>query len=119
MKTTTGLLLLCFLAISAMAAEIGTAVQTGTASWYGAESSKRTATGARYDQTAMTAAHRTLPIGTMIQVKNLKNGCCATLRVTDRGPFCKGRILDVSRAAAEQLDMIHSGTAKVQIAVTK
>jgi rare lipoprotein A len=93
--------------------------QTGMASWYGAESSRKTATGQHYNPAALTAAHRTLPIGTLIQVRNLSTGGCVTVRVTDRGPFCKGRIIDVSKAAAEQLKMIHSGTAKVQIEVVK
>jgi len=119
MKRVTCILALVLLGFAASAAEEGPATQTGTASWYGAASSKKTATGKHYDPAAMTAAHRTLPIGTMIQVRNLNNGCCATLRVADRGPFCKGRILDVSKAAAQQLDMIRSGTAKVQIAVVK
>ena len=94
-------------------------VQTGTASWYGAESSKKTASGERYDPSAMTAAHRTLPLGTMVQIRNLKTGCSVTVRVNDRGPYCKGRIVDVSKAAAEQLKMTTSGTAKVQVAVLK
>jgi rare lipoprotein A len=101
------------------AADNAPRVQTGTASWYGAESSKKTASGERYDPSAMTAAHRTLPLGTMVQIKNLKTGCCVTVRVNDRGPFCKGRIIDVSKAAAQQLKMIGSGTAKVELAVQK
>jgi rare lipoprotein A len=119
MKRAAYILMLALASFVAAAAEIGPAVQTGTASWYGVESSKKTATGEHYDPQAMTAAHRTLPMGTMIQVRNLNNGCCATLRVTDRGPCSKGRILDVSKAAARQLDMLRSGTAKVQIAIVR
>ncbi len=109
--------LLIFLPLAVTGMDMDT--QTGMASWYGSESSKKTATGARYDPNALTAAHRTLPIGTLLQIRNLSTGCCVTVRVTDRGPFCKGRIVDVSKAAAEQLKMIHSGTAKVELEVVK
>lgn len=68
---------------------------------------------------AMTAAHNTLPLGTWIDVTNLENGRQAELRVTDRGPFVKGRILDVSRAAARKLGFLVAGTARVRIVVTQ
>jgi len=106
-------LALSSLAVPAKGAE---PVRTGMASWYGAEC-RKTASGESYDPNSMTAAHRTLPFGTMVNVQNLKTGCCATVRINNRGPFRKGRIIDVSRAAARQLEMIQSGTAKVKIAV--
>ncbi len=92
--------------------------QTGLAAWFGSEVTKTTS-GERNTPSAMTAAHRTLPFGTRVQVRNLKNGCTAIVRITDRGPFGGGRIIDVSKAAAEQLKMIQSGTAKVEIVVLK
>lgn len=91
-------------------------VLTGVASWYGSECS-HTATGKRYNPNSLTAAHRTLPIGTRVQVKNLATGRSVTLEINDRGPFRKGRMLDVSKGAAQQLGMIRSGTAKVELAV--
>jgi len=94
------------------------ATQRGMASWYGSESSK-TASGERYNPSLMTAAHRSFPFGTVVQVKNLSTGCSATVRINDRGPYCKGRLIDVSKAAAEQLKMIQSGTAKVEFFVVK
>ncbi|HKK28470.1 MAG TPA: septal ring lytic transglycosylase RlpA family protein [Gemmatimonadota bacterium] len=94
--------------------------QVGEASWYGKKFHGRpTASGERFDMDAMTAAHRTLPLGTWIDVTNLENGRRAELRVTDRGPFAKGRILDVSRAAARRLGFLVDGTAKVKIVVTR
>jgi rare lipoprotein A len=93
-------------------------MQRGTASWYGSECSK-TASGEQYNPSAMTAAHRSLPFGTMVQVKNLSTGCSATVRINDRGPYRKSRVIDVSKAAAQQLKMIQSGTAKVEFCVLK
>ena len=88
----------------------------GMASWYGAEFAGRpTANGEIYDPSQMTAAHRTLPFGTFVRVTNLKNGLNAVVRINDRGPFAKGRIIDVSRAAAEILGMIGPGTAQVRL----
>lgn len=88
----------------------------GVASWYGAEFAGRpTANGEIYDPSQMTAAHRTLPFGTFIRVTNIKNGLNAVVRINDRGPFARGRIIDVSRAAAELLGMIGPGTAQVKL----
>jgi hypothetical protein len=88
----------------------------GVASWYGAEFAGRpTANGEIYDPSQMTAAHRTLPFGTFIRVTNVKNGLSTVVRINDRGPFIKGRIIDVSRAAAEVLGMVGSGTAQVRL----
>lgn len=90
--------------------------ETGIASWYGKKfHGRKTASGERYDQNKMTAAHKTLPFGTRVRVKNKDNGKNAVVTINDRGPFVKGRIIDVSRAAAKKLGMINSGTAKVRI----
>lgn len=89
----------------------------GMASYYGAElAGNRTASGERFNPGALTAAHRTLPLGTMLRVTNKANGKSVIVRVNDRGPFAKGRILDVSRAAAERISMVRSGTARISIA---
>jgi rare lipoprotein A len=94
--------------------------QTGIASWYGEPFHGRTtASGEVYDMEAMTAAHRTLPFGTVLRVDNLDNGRTTTLRINDRGPFVGNRILDVSRRGARELDMVGPGTARVRITVTE
>ena len=87
--------------------------QTGIASWY--QMGKVTANGEAYNPDGLTAAHRSLPFGTIIQVKNLSNGRTVRLRINDRGPFVGGRILDVSRGGARQLGLMGSGTARVQV----
>ena len=90
--------------------------QTGEASWYGAQHhGKRTASGAFFDQTQHTAAHRTLPFGTRVKVTNLSNGRSVEVEITDRGPYAGNRIIDLSRAAAQALGMIESGTASVRL----
>lgn len=92
--------------------------ETGVASWYGPGFHGRsTANGERYDQYAMTAAHRTLQMPALVKVTNLENGRTAVLRVNDRGPFKKGRIIDVSKAAADKLGFIGNGTARVRVQV--
>ena len=87
--------------------------QTGIASWY--EMGHTTANGEAYNPDGLTAAHRTLPFGTVVQVKNLKNGRTVRLRINDRGPFVGGRIIDVSRGGARQLGLMGSGTARVRV----
>lgn len=90
--------------------------ETGSASFYGAQhQGKRTASGERFDQSSLTAAHRRLPFGTRVQVTNLDNGHTVVVRVNDRGPHTRSRLIDVSRAAAEQLGMTGSGTAQVRV----
>ncbi len=90
--------------------------QEGIASWYGNEFNGRpTASGEIFDSSKLTAAHLSLPFGTMLVVTNQHNNKKVTVRVNDRGPFVAARIIDVSRAAAEQLDMISTGTAPVVI----
>src|SRR5579863_10021339 len=94
--------------------------ETGIASWYGYPyHGRRAANGEIYDMEKMTAAHRTLPFGTWVRVKNLANSRTVEVRITDRGPFVGGRILDVSHAAAVTLDMIGPGTARVKITVIR
>ena len=90
--------------------------QTGQASWYGAaHHGKRTASGAIYDQTKLTAAHRSLPFGTRVMVTNLSNGKSVEVEITDRGPYAGNRIIDLSRAAAQALGMVDAGTASVRL----
>ena len=92
--------------------------ETGIASWYGPGfHGKYTANGELYDQNAMTAAHRTLPMPSLVQVTNLENGRSVRVRVNDRGPFAHGRIIDMSKRAAELLGFTNQGTAKVRVQV--
>jgi rare lipoprotein A (peptidoglycan hydrolase) len=94
--------------------------QTGLASWYGPGFfDRRTASGERFDPGDMAAAHRTLPFGTRIRVTNLENGRRVVLRVNDRGPYKKGRVLDVTPIAAKRLGFQHIGVARVRIDVLK
>ena len=96
----------------------GRATQTGIASWYGPGfHGKPTASGVIYDQHELTAAHQTLPLGARVMVTNLNNGRSTEVTINDRGPFAKGRILDLSYAAAQTLGMIGPGTIPVRIEV--
>src|SRR5712671_1939915 len=91
-------------------------VETGVASWYGPGfHGKSTANGERYDQAERTAAHRTLQMPSIVRVTNLTNGLSTVVRVNDRGPYARSRVLDLSRAAAQDLDMMKTGTARVRI----
>jgi rare lipoprotein A len=95
-------------------------VQRGIASYYGREDNgKPTASGEIYDMNGITAAHRTLPFGTMLEVTNLENGKKVLVRVNDRGPFVGGRIIDLSVGAARRLGMLDNGTALVEIRVKR
>jgi len=90
----------------------------GVASWYGESfHGKQTANGAPFDIRALTAAHRTLPLGSIVRVVNLKNGKHAHVKITDRGPYVKGRILDLSPGAAAQLGMMNGGLSVVRVQV--
>ena len=96
------------------------ASQRGIASWYGEPFHGRaTASGEIYDMHKLTAAHKELPLGSVVSVRNLKNGKTVTVRVNDRGPFVKGRIIDLSLAAAKKLSMVGPGTAKVEMTVVQ
>jgi rare lipoprotein A len=95
-------------------------VLSGTCSYYGAKfHGRKTASGEVYNMYDSTAAHRTLPFGTILEVENLKNGKKVRVKVNDRGPFKKGRILDISYAAAQKIKMIQSGTAKIKAVIIK
>ncbi|MDX8407168.1 MAG: septal ring lytic transglycosylase RlpA family protein [Mariprofundaceae bacterium] len=90
--------------------------QTGVASWYGRDfHGKKTANGERYDMHALSAAHKTLPLPTLVRVTNLDNGRSVVVRVNDRGPFVKSRLIDLSYAAARQLGYTERGTARVRV----
>jgi rare lipoprotein A len=92
--------------------------QEGLGTWYGGSLHGRpTASGERFDKNALTAAHRTLPMGTRVRVTNKRNGKSVVLRINDRGPYGKGRVIDVSEAAARRLDMIDAGVVPVRIEV--
>jgi rare lipoprotein A len=88
--------------------------QCGRASWYALTS--RTASGERMNPSALTAAHRSLPFGTKVKVTNKRNGKAVVVRINDRGPFVKGRVIDVSKAAASQLGFVGSGHTAVCMA---
>ncbi|MES2401907.1 MAG: septal ring lytic transglycosylase RlpA family protein [Pseudomonadota bacterium] len=101
-----------------LAGEPAREFERGAASWYGPGFHGRlTASGERYDMNAFTAAHRTLPFGTMVRVHSLVNGRDVDLRITDRGPFSRNRIIDVSRAAAAELGMLGLGFKEVVLLV--
>ncbi|MBU3056410.1 septal ring lytic transglycosylase RlpA family protein [Pseudomonas indica] len=88
----------------------------GKASYYGSRHhGRRTASGERFDQNALTAAHRTLPFGTRVRVTNLNNARTVVVRINDRGPYGRGRIIDLSFKAAQQLDMIRTGVVPVRV----
>ena len=90
----------------------------GTASYYGNElAGNRTANGERFNPRDLTAAHRTLPFGSMVRVTNISNGDSVIVRINDRGPFSHGRVIDVSHAAAQEIGMHRSGTARVKLAL--
>ena len=91
---------------------------TGIASWYGRKfNGRRTASGARFNMHKMTAAHRNLPFGTVLEITNLKNEKKVLVTVTDRGPFVKNRVLDVSYEAAKRLDFVRTGIAHIRARV--
>ncbi len=95
-----------------------TTLGRGSASYYAARfHGRRTASGEVFDNRAMTAAHRTLPFGSVVRVTNPANGASVVVRINDRGPFTRGRMIDVSRAAAEELGLIAPGHATVELAL--
>lgn len=94
--------------------------ETGLASWYGPPYHNRKASnGETYNMHAMTAAHRTLPLGSIVRVTNVKTGRSAVVRITDRGPFIDGRIIDLSLAAAKAVDVVQPGVARVRVDLLK
>jgi len=99
-----------------VSASKGEVIEEGIASWYGPNfHGKLTANGEKYDMDNLTAAHRTLPFNTIVKVKNLDNGKSVNVRINDRGPFAKNRIIDLSRQAAQKIDMLGPGTAHVRL----
>ncbi|MDP2802254.1 MAG: septal ring lytic transglycosylase RlpA family protein [Phreatobacter sp.] len=100
--------------VVASAAEARAADAVGLASWY--QLPGRTACGGRHNPEAMTAAHRSLPCGTLIKVTNLSNGRSVVVTIVDRGPFVRGRIVDISRGAARKIGLIDRGVGRVRVA---
>ena len=122
MRGLAGLLVVVGLAILASCATTprqapkSEAAEIGLASYYADRfQGRRTASGERYDRHAFTAAHRQLKFGTRVHVTRLDNGQSVTVRINDRGPFVQGRIIDLSRAAAETLGMLQAGVIKVRV----
>lgn len=110
-RHAANLILIAGMALTVTAPAIAAEPSCGRASWYALTS--RTASGERMDPSKLTAAHPRLKFGTRVEVTNPRNGKSVIVRINDRGPFVKGRIIDVSKAAAGQLGMIRSGVAKV------
>lgn len=103
---------------SLLAGETPKEFEQGKASWYGPRfNGRRTANGERYNMNEMTAAHKTLPFGTVVRVRSLVNGKEVDVRITDRGPFSRGRVIDLSRAAAQAIDMLGLGVKDVLLFV--
>jgi rare lipoprotein A len=95
-------------------------IEKGKATWYGGKwHGRKTANGEIYDKRTMTAAHKTLPFDTIVKVTNLKNNKTVELRINNRGPYGKGRIIDVSEVAAEKLDMVNAGVVPCTVEVLK
>jgi rare lipoprotein A len=93
-------------------------IQVGRASWYGSDfHGRKTANGERYNMESLTAAHRTLPFGTRVKVTNLDNGRECVVRINNRGPYLKGRMLDLSKAAARQIGMLTKGVGRVKMQI--
>jgi rare lipoprotein A len=95
--------------------------QVGLATWYGGKlAGHRTASGERFDPSQLTAAHRTLPFGTWVDVRRLDTGRTVRVRINDRGPFGRGdRVIDLSRGAAAQIDLVRAGVASVELRVVR
>lgn len=92
----------------------------GQASWYGSKyHGRRTANGEKYNMNKVSAAHKTLPFNTIVRVHNLRNGKSVDVRINDRGPFVKGRVIDLSKGAAQKIDMINDGVVPVRLQVLK
>ncbi len=108
--------LLLLLLASCATTRHGRVLEQGEASWYGPGFHGRTtANGETYDQDRLTAAHRTLPFNTVVRVINLDNGKAVNVRINDRGPYARGRIIDLSKEAARRIDMVDSGIAPVRL----
>lgn len=98
--------------------EVHEQLEQGKCSWYGPGfHGRKTANGERFNQNALTAAHKTLPLGSMVEVTNVRNGRTVRVKINDRGPFIKGRIIDLSKAAAIALGTKEAGIGEVQIRI--
>ncbi len=130
MRAFSAMLIPLLLTVSAAAQEVEvtdnpiadiveeTEIGSGMASYYGNElAGNRTASGERFDPGQLTAAHRSLPFGSLVRVTNTSNGDSVVVRINDRGPFAHGRVIDVSTAAAREIGMHRSGTARVKLAL--
>jgi len=113
-RTTTARAVALAVALVVSASTAPASAQCGGASWYALYS--QTASGERMDPSELTAAHRSLPFGTKLKVTNQKNGKTVVVRINDRGPFVKGRVIDLSKAAARQLGFVSSGVTKICMA---
>lgn len=115
-RLTKNIVVVAALAFGLLSFSGSAMAQCGGASWYGPGfHGKKTASGERFNQNAMTAAHKTLPFGTVVTVKDQRTGKSVKVTINDRGPFHKGRIIDLSKAAATKLGIMHAGTGKVCI----
>jgi rare lipoprotein A len=111
------LLLACCFLFTSCAKNI---VETGKASYYGPGfDGKKTASGEIFHQNDLTAAHKTIPFGTVVKIKNLSNGKTVKVRINDSGPYAKGRIIDLSTGAAQEINLTQAGVAEVQIKYKK
>ena len=110
-------LLLAFTIFSSLISSCAPKItQTGKASYYGDKfNGKKTASGAKFRNSKLTAAHKTIPFGTKVKVTNLENGKSVKVKINDRGPFVAGRIVDLSKKAARRIDMIGKGVGNVKI----
>jgi rare lipoprotein A len=117
-RVTAIFLITVGLALATIAQRADASVMQGIASYYGGKfHGRKTANGEIFDVTRLTAAHRSLPFGTRLKVTNLRNGRSVVVRVNDRGPFIKGRILDLSYAGAVALGFIQSGVAPISLTI--
>jgi rare lipoprotein A len=115
MKHLVTCVLIGFLTLGGFDSGVAAKSTTGLASYY--KSGKQTANGERFNPNGLTAAHRTLPFGTKLRVTNLRTGKSVVVRINDRGPFIKGRVIDLSLGAAKLVEMTTSGVAKVTYSV--
>ena len=116
MKHLSKVALVCALMLPANAFA-GEVISSGKASWY--KCCARTANGERFNPDGLTAAHRTLPFGTKVHVENMRTGKAVVVRINDRGPFSKNRIIDLSRGAANKIGLISSGVSDVRLRIVK
>ena len=112
------LIISLLIALSTTACAKHNGIQTGKGSWYGKKfHGRKTASGEKYNMYALTAAHKTLPFNTMVEVTNLSNHRKVIVRINDRGPYAKGRIIDLSYLAAKKLGYANKGVAKLKVKV--